>query len=87
MRKLLPIMIGCYEEADKCTVVTKDKEFGGYSLFICRLKKSAKRGSKPSLDDIKNVIVHIHFCKFDALREFKNAVDYAYEQWGMTEEK
>lgn len=77
----LPIMIGCYEDADKCTAVAKDTKFGGYSLFICRLKNRQSIGSKVEKDNIRNVICHLHFCKLDSLKEFKKAVDTAVELW------
>ena len=79
----LPIMIGCYDKPDKCSVIAKDKKYGGYSLFICRLKKGVnlKFGDETPMDAIGKVICHIHFCKLEAAKSFLHAVETLVSTW------
>lgn len=77
----LPIMIGCYEKADKTTVIAKDLKFGGYSLFICRLKQPEEIGAETPKENIGKVLVHLHFCKFENARVFAKAANRLVELW------
>lgn len=77
----LPIMIGCYDKADKTTVICKDKKYGGYSLIICYLKERQEVGQPTPMDNIGKVICHLHFCKLDNLKAFAKCVDKAIELW------
>ena len=83
----LPIMLGCYDKADKCSVFAKDEKYGGYSLIICRLKKEMNYGDEVPIDNCGKVIAHLHFCKLDAARSFKNCVDALVETWEKELEK
>lgn len=77
----LPIMIGCYDEADKCSVIAKDPKHGGYSLFVCRLKKRVQRGEKITESNIGKVICHLHFCKLPAAKVFLSSLQEMVDKW------
>ena len=74
-------MIGCYDKADKCSVIAKDEKFGGYSLFVCRLKERMELGAEVPKENIGKVICHIHFCKLDAMKQFAKGVNKMVELW------
>ena len=76
-----PIMLGCYDKADKCSVSLKDHRFGGRSLVICRLKKQQEYGSKVEIANIKNAICHLHFCKIEAAKAFRDGLNEMILAW------
>lgn len=77
----LPIMIGCYDEADKCSVIAKDPKHGGYSLFVCYLKKRVQRGEKLTESNVGKVICHLHFCKLSAAKVFLSVLQEMVDKW------
>lgn len=82
-----PIMLGCYDKADKCIVSLKDHRFGGCSLLICRLKKQQEYGSKVEIANIENKICHLHFCRIEAAKAFRDIVTKMVNDWEAENER
>lgn len=82
MNRFLPIMLGCYGNADKCIVAGKDKKFGKYSLFICRLKEPLEYGATVEPENIQSVIAHLHFCNLTTAQIFRDGVIEMVKRWG-----
>ena len=74
-------MIGCYDKADKCSLVAKDHKFGGYSLIVARLKNHAEIGEKTEKDNIGKVLCHLHFCTLKSAKVFLKAVQALVDEW------
>ena len=77
---VLPIMMGCYDKADKGLVIAKDEKYGGYSLLTCQLKKMMDFGdTNIPKENFGKVISHFHFCKIESARAFAEAANKLVE--------
>lgn len=77
----LPILLGCYDNADKCIAYGKSNKFNSYSMVICRLKKRQETGTTVDAENIDRVIADIHLCTIDAARVFRDIVVELVEKW------
>lgn len=78
---ILPIILGCYEEADKAVIWHKGKEESVMKLAIVRLKERAQRGDEVRPDQIENLLAELWFSDPDELRIFIGAAEKALRIW------
>ena len=78
----LPIILGCYDKADKVAMWMKPKNISGRTLVVARLKDYVERGSQDiSTRDLESICCELNFCKLEALRVFLVAASRAYWDW------
>ena len=78
----MPIIMGCYDKADKALVIVKDEKYGGYSLLTCRLEKMVDFGdTNIPKENFGKVISHFRFCKIESARAFAKAANKIVELW------
>ena len=80
-----PVILGCYEKADKCGVIFKHPKVGGYSLVICRMKHQTDRGAEVEEENVGHPICHLHFCKLEAAQDFLKSVNMLVEAFEKEE--
>ena len=77
----LPIMLGCYDKADKCSVAVRNPKLDGMSVFICHLKKQQDYGTPVDMENVGNVICQLHFCKLEAAKAFLEGLIDLVKRW------
>lgn len=78
---ILPIILGCYEEADKAVIWYKGKEENTMKLAIVRLKERVRRGDEVRPDQIESLLAELWFSDPDELRIFIGAAEKALLIW------
>lgn len=81
-RRDLPVIIGCYDKADKVAMWTWSKGLPGRTLIIARLRDRFTRGDTDvPIEAIESICCELHFCNKETLRVFITAAKHAYDNW------
>lgn len=75
-----PIIFGCHDKADKAIIAGKDKQLGGYSVMVCRLKEDANIGDHVEPEDCECVIARMNFQKLESARALLVCAKYLVEE-------
>lgn len=83
----LPVILGCYDKADKVAMWMKPKNMGGRTLVIARLKDYVERGSQNiNTRDLESICCELNFCNLETLMVFLMAASEAYYNWKEEED-
>lgn len=77
--KDLPVMLG--KNLKKGLLAFRNKQMGGFDLYVLWLVKNYPTGKKYNMDDIDSVNAVLHFCDKESVKQTISILKWILKRW------